>query len=270
MKELDNVILTSFNILHHFNTVYDVVGWIKDHIYTPENHTSPHSFKFEMVAGVVSMSYRLLLVDSEWVEVGPIIDDGLIGASGPAMKIPTFEKLDLDSLKSKIDNEHTKAAQTTAQQEEWESFIGNLERKVGRWEKFDEHRKFDNWELALFKKQSERRSEHTREMFYSSLTNENITESEYNRAQTVWREFKMRTLKEYHDLYLLTDVLLLADVFWSIDYVHFYTATGLSWKAALKMTKVKLELLSDIDQHLFVEEGIRGGVAMICKRFFFY
>ena len=92
-------------------------------------------------------------------------------------------------------------------------FIGNLERKVGRWEKFDEHRKFDNWELALFKKQSERRSEHTREMFYSSLTNENITESEYNRAQTVWREFKMRTLKEYHDLYLLTDVLLLADVF---------------------------------------------------------
>ena len=88
-------------------------------IYTPEKHTSPHSFKFEMVAGVVSMSYRLWSVDREWVEAGPIIDDGLIGASGPAMKIPTFEKLDLDSLKSKIDNEHIKAAQTTAHQEEW-------------------------------------------------------------------------------------------------------------------------------------------------------
>lgn len=72
-----------------------------------------------------------------------------------------FEKLDLDSLKSKKDNEHAKAAQTTAQQEEWESFIENLERKVGWWEKFDEHQKFDNWGLALFKKQSERRSEHT-------------------------------------------------------------------------------------------------------------
>ena len=115
-------------------------------------------------------------------------------------------------------------------------------------------------------------------MFYSSLTDENITESEYDRAQTVWREFGMGTLKEYHDLYLLTDVLLLADVFeafrktclqfYELDPVHFYTAPGLSWQAALKMTNVKLDLLTDIDQHLFIEEGIRGGVAMICKRYF--
>ena len=93
IKELDNVILTSFNIppiLHHFNMVYHVVGWIKDYIYTPKNHTSPHSFKFEMVSGVESMPYRLWSVDREWVEADPIIDDGLIGASGPAMKIPTF------------------------------------------------------------------------------------------------------------------------------------------------------------------------------------
>ena len=118
-----------------------------------------------------------------------------------------------------------------------------------------------------------------RECFYSSLTEEDITEEEFDHAQNVWREFEMESLENYHDVYLLTDVLLLADVFeefrktclnsYGLDPVHFYTAPGLSWKAALKMTKVKIDLLTDIDQHLFIEEGIRGGVAMICHRYAF-
>ena len=116
-----------------------------------------------------------------------------------------------------------------------------------------------------------------KEMFYSSLTEENVTDEDYNHAEKVWRDFGMETLGEYHDVYLLTDVLLLADVFeefrrtclrsYELDPVHFYTSPGLSWKAALKMTKVKIDLLTDIDQHLFVEEGIRGGVAMISQRY---
>ena len=53
---------------------------------------------------------------------------------------------------------------------------------------------------------------------------------------------------------------------YELDPVHSYTAPGLTWKAALKMTKVKLDLLTEIDQHLFIEDGIRGGVATITHR----
>ena len=75
----------------------------------------------------------------------------------------------------------------------------------------------------------------------------------------------MQTMGDYHDLYLKTDVLLLADVFenfrkkcleyYVLDPAHYYTSPGLSWNAALKMTKVNLELLDDIEMHLMVEKG---------------
>ena len=73
------------------------------------------------------------------------------------------------------------------------------------------------------------------------------------------------------------DVHLFADVFenfcsicleiYGLDTAHFYTAPGLAWQAALKMTGVDLEILTDLDMHLFIERGLRGGVAMISKRF---
>ena len=115
-----------------------------------------------------------------------------------------------------------------------------------------------------------------KESFYSTLTEEYIKDDEYAHAQNVWQKFEIENLKQYHDLYLMTDTLLLADVFeqfrdmclnnYELDPVHSYTAPGLTWKAALKMTKVKLDLLTDIDQHIFIEDGIRGGVAMITQR----
>ena len=87
----------------------------------------------------------------------------------------------------------------------------------------------------------------------------------------------MKTLQDYHDLYNAADVLLLADVFenfrdiciknYERDPGHYYTAPGLAWDAALKVTKVELELLSDIDMLLMVEKGIRGGVSMISNRY---
>ena len=71
---------------------------------------------------------------------------------------------------------------------------------------------------------------------------------------------------EYYDLYLKIDVLLLCDVFqrfiktcfeyYSLDPSHYFSCPGLSWDAMLKMTGINLELISDIDMHLFMEKGM--------------
>ena len=111
----------------------------------------------------------------------------------------------------------------------------------------------------------------------SSYKDEHISEEDYAHAQNVFKQFGCHFLGDYHDLYVKLDVLLLADVFENfreiclnyhkLNPAHFYTAPGLSWAACLKMTKVELELLTDVDMHLFIEEGIRGGISVICNRY---
>ena len=115
-----------------------------------------------------------------------------------------------------------------------------------------------------------------KEKFYSSLSGKGITDEEYARAQEVWATFGCQTLGNYHDLYVATDVMLLADVFenfrkvcqekYGLDPAHYYTAPGLSWDALLKKTGVELEMLTDLDMHLFIERGMRGGITMVGKR----
>jgi len=105
------------------------------------------------------------------------------------------------------------------------------------------------------------------------LNNEDISKDDYLHAQKVWSTFQMSTMREYHDLYLQSHVLLLADVFenfrdlcmknYGLDPAWYYTSPGLSWDAGHKKTGVKLELLTDPDMLLFFEKGIRGGVSMI-------
>ena len=114
------------------------------------------------------------------------------------------------------------------------------------------------------------------EDFYSILNDTGISESDYSHAKEVWSTFQIRDMGEYHDLYLRTDVLLLADVFesfrgtcqtnYGLDPCHYYSAPGLSWDALLKMTNVNLDLISDIDQQLFIEKGMRGGISTITHR----
>ena len=116
-----------------------------------------------------------------------------------------------------------------------------------------------------------------KDAFYSALLLQGITDEDYSHAQNVWKTFKMETMQDYHDLYLKSDVLLLADCFenfrkkcmefYDLDPAHYYTTPGFSWDSAMKMTNVSLELLSDIDMHLMVEKGVRGGVSTIITRY---
>ena len=106
-----------------------------------------------------------------------------------------------------------------------------------------------------------------------------ITIDEYSHANEVFSHFQMKTLQEYHDLYLLQDVLLLEDVItafrtvclnaYGLDPLHYHTAPALTWDAGLKYTKVELELFTenDVDKFLFVENGIRGGISMASHRY---
>ena len=108
----------------------------------------------------------------------------------------------------------------------------------------------------------------SKESFYSNLNMENIN---------VFKRFKLKNLGEYHDLYLQSDTLLLADVFenfrntclkvYELDPAHFLSLPGLAWQACLKKTNIKLELLTDYDMLLMVEEGIRGGICHSIYRY---
>ena len=116
-----------------------------------------------------------------------------------------------------------------------------------------------------------------KEAFYSILYNEEISDEDYQRALNVWNTFGCQTLQDYHDLYLKSDVLLLADVFenfrktclkyYKLDPSHYYTAPGLAWDACLKLTKQELQLLTDYDMLMMFEKGIRGGISHISKRY---
>ena len=116
-----------------------------------------------------------------------------------------------------------------------------------------------------------------KEDFFSIMNNEHITDEEYQHAQNVWDEFGLSSMGGYHDLYLKSDILLLADVFenfrktcqqyYELDPAHYFTTPGLSWDAMLKTTETKLELMSDVDMFQFIEKGMRGGISYIANRY---
>ena len=99
---------------------------------------------------------------------------------------------------------------------------------------------------------------------------ENIDDIDYRHGNNVFKKVKLKNLGEYHDLYVQSDTLLLADVFenfrdmcikvYEVDPAHFLSLPGLAWQACLEKTNVKLELLTDYDMLLMVEKGIRGGI----------
>ena len=115
-----------------------------------------------------------------------------------------------------------------------------------------------------------------KEAFYSELSYEGITDEDYRYAQTVWKEFNIETMKNYQNLYNLSNVLLLADIFENfrnicmnhcgLDPACYLSAPGLAWDAALTIATVQLQLLSNTDMLLMIESVIRGGIATISHR----
>ena len=123
----------------------------------------------------------------------------------------------------------------------------------------DSFEKFNQTELPI------------KDQSYSILNDQHITDDEYDHANKVWNTFMIKTMGEYHDLYLVSDVLLLTDVFenfrktcmqyYKLDPCHYFTSLGLSWDAMLKMTNIKLDMFQ------FIEKGMRGGVSYIANRY---
>ena len=129
----------------------------------------------------------------------------------------------------------------------------------------------DNWE------RSEETSLPNKESLYSNLNMENIDDIDYRHGNNVFKRFKLKNLGKYYDLYVLSDTLLLADVYenfrktclkvYELDPADFLSLPGLAWQACLKKTNIKLKLLTDSDMLLTVAERIRGGICHSIHRY---
>ena len=117
----------------------------------------------------------------------------------------------------------------------------------------------------------------SKKQFYSRLTEEDITNDDYNKAKQIWKHFGIKSMGEYHDLYLKTDVLLLTDVFenfrdmclssYGLDPVYYYTLPNFAFDAMLKLTGIEIDLVYDQEMYEVIEAGLRGGMTQTtCKK----
>ena len=116
-----------------------------------------------------------------------------------------------------------------------------------------------------------------KEPYYSKLNKEGISDADYAHVQKVWEVFEIKNQGDYHDLYVQCDKLLHADVFenfrdkcieiYGLGPAHFLSARGLGWHACLKKAGVNLELSTDIDMIMMVEEGTRGRICHTIRRY---
>ena len=115
------------------------------------------------------------------------------------------------------------------------------------------------------------------EKFYSLLTGKKISDKDYEHVLKVQNKFEKKTMKDYHDLYLKCDVLLLEDVSekfrnnslnnYGLCPSQYLSVPALSQDVMLNMTKIKFELISDPDMFILFKKGMRGGVPYISNRY---
>lgn len=178
-----------------------------------------------------------------------------------------FMNAPLDTLASLLPSDKKKILKSECERSGYNDEMFNLLNRKGvfPYEYIDSYIKLDEKILP------------SKDCFYSKLTGSDISEVDYEHAENIWEKFRIQTLGEYSDLYLKTDVLLLADVFenyrntslstHSLDPAHYFGAPGLSFDAMLKYTNISIELFTDVDMLMFIENGIRGGVSQINKRY---
>ena len=169
------------------------------------------------------------------------------------------------SLEKLVSNLPKETLKYTSQRFKGDKFDLMIRKGVYPYDYMDSFKKFEDTVLL------------TKDQFYSLLNDEHISYEDYQHAKNVWKMFSMKNMGEYHDLYLQSDILLLADVFenfrktcleyYKLDPCHYFTSPGLSWDAMLKMTDIKLELMTDIDMLQFIEKGLRGGISYIANRY---
>ena len=144
-------------------------------------------------------------------------------------------------------------------------FVLLLRKGVYPYECMDSWEKFDETTLPPKKD------------FFREINLEGTSDEDYAHPQKVWEVFEINNRGEYHDVYVKSDTLLLADVYenfrnmclekYQLDPVYFVSAPGLAWQACLKKTEVKLELITDYDMILMIKKGIRGGICQTTHRY---
>ena len=196
-------------------------------------------------------------IDKKGVEKGIYLNNRFIGSL-------RFMQCGLDSLVKNLTNNGTSNSLLTHTKNKFQEKTHLILRKgVYPYDYMDSPERMNETQLP------------PKSAFYSILNDSHITDDDYEHAQKVWKEFNMISMKDYHDLYLESDVLLLTDVFenfrevcqknYELDPAWYLTSPGLSWDAMLKKTDVELDL-TDPDMLMLFEKCTRGGVSMISNR----
>ena len=182
----------------------------------------------------------------------------------------------LDQLVKNLPREKLKQSSKYFSKEQLELF---LRKGVYPYEHMDSFERFKETEFPSFKAFG---STLNQGIVYDGepereIEKEPITRDDYEHGQKVWKEMGCKTLGDYSKLYCMSDTLLLADVFeayrdlaldiYGLDPSYYITAPSFAIDGALKMSGAELELITDENMYLFMEEGIRGGVSVISNRY---
>ena len=169
------------------------------------------------------------------------------------------------SLENLVENFPKEKFKMLGEAFEEEKFDLVLRKGVFPYEWIDDTRKLDETKFPPI------------EAFYLSLTWEGISADDYEHGRKVWEKMGFKTMREYHDMYCRVAVLQIADIMeyqrerlmrtHGLDIPHSFTLPGFSWRAALKFTKQKLELIFDREMYDFIQKAKRGGISTVTHRY---